>query len=194
MNNEWDEYAEGWDTDPTVIEYAQNAFKALTAQINLNNLSVFDFGCGTGALTEIISSRVKLIVALDASPKMIDILKAKNLKNVLTIPDYLSRELIDNNPALNQQFDLIIASSACSFLPDYASTLTLLKGMLKSSGVFVQWDWLASSENTEVGFTENLVKKTLLQSGFSDIKITSPFVMQSSEGNMPVMMVVANNA
>jgi len=194
MSNEWDEYAEDWDTDPTVIEYAKNAFKSLLAEIDLHNLSVFDFGCGTGALTEIISPKVKSVVALDASPKMIDLLAAKNMKNVLPISEFLSKELIDNNQLLKQKFDLIIASSVCSFLPNYPLTLSLLKSMLKPNGVFIQWDWAADTENSEMGLTEKAIENAFLQSQFSDIKIKFPFVMQSSKGNMPVIMAIGKNA
>ena len=194
MSNDWDEYAKGWDTDPAVIEYAGNAYKALSAEINLNNLSVLDFGSGTGELTEIVSLKVKNIVALDPSPKMIDLLNAKNLKNVLSITDFLSKQLIDNNQLLNQKFDLILASSVCSFLSNYFSTLNLLKSMLKPDGVFIQWDWLANSENSEMGLTESTIKRALSQSEFSDIKISFPFVMQSLKGSMPVIMAVCKNA
>ncbi len=72
MSDEWDEYAEGWDIEPTVIDYAKNVFKEISTEINLNNLSVFDFGCGTGVLTQMMSPVAKNIVALDTSSKMID--------------------------------------------------------------------------------------------------------------------------
>jgi len=193
LSSEWDEYAEDWDTDPTVIEYAKNAFKSLATEVDLHNLSVLDFGSGTGALTEIISPLVNSVVALDSSPKMITQLNAKKLKNVSTITDILSKELIDNNQELMQKFDLIIASSVCSFLPDYPSTLVLLKSLLKPNGVFIQWDWAAESENSGMGLTEKAIEHALLQSEFSDIKIKSPFVMKSSKGEMPVIMAIAKN-
>ncbi|MCH8334286.1 MAG: class I SAM-dependent methyltransferase [Proteobacteria bacterium] len=42
--------------------------------------------------------------------------------------------------ALTEKFDLVVASSVCSFLPDYNSTLRDLSSALKPGGLFVQWE------------------------------------------------------
>lgn len=194
MSNEWDEYAEDWNTDPTVNEYAKHAFSSLSTEVDLQNLSVFDFGCGTGALTELISPMVKSVVALDTSAKMIDFLDAKHLSNVLSISEVLSQELIERNQLLKQKFDLIVASSVCSFLPDYPSTLKLLKSMLKPNGIFIQWDWAAASENSETGLSKNTIEDAFLQSELTDVEIKFPFEMQSSQGSLPVIMAIGRNS
>ena len=133
-------------------------------------------------------------MALDSSPEMIKFLNKKNLHNVSTISDYLSDDLIHNSQRLIKKFDLIIASSVCGFLPDYEATLRQLKYMLKTKGMFIQWDWLSTDETSEVGLTENRVKQALKQSGFSSIQIKQPFVMNSSKGSMPVIMAIAKNS
>jgi 2-polyprenyl-3-methyl-5-hydroxy-6-metoxy-1,4-benzoquinol methylase len=87
LSNEWDAYAEGWDVDASVEEYANKAFEELSNVINVGGLSVFDFGCGTGSLTQLLSPGVKDIVALDGSSEMIKLLDKKSLNNVSTISD-----------------------------------------------------------------------------------------------------------
>jgi len=192
LTNEWDEYAEQWELNPAVNEYANNAFNALEAEIFLNEaLTVLDFGCGTGALTELINSKVKQVVAIDPSTKMIEQLKNKKLINVVTIADYLSNKSIEGHQSLNTKFDLIIASSVCAFLPDYQSTLNLLKNLLKDEGVFVQWDWLSEDESASMGLTKNTVNKALTMIGFNHIIIKVPFSIASEKQNMPVMMAIA---
>jgi len=192
LTNEWDEYAEQWELNPAVNEYANNAFNALEAEIFLNEaLTVLDFGCGTGALTELINSKVKQVVAIDPSTKMIEQLKNKKLINVVTIADYLSNKSIEEHQSLNTKFDLIIASSVCAFLPDYQSTLNLLKNLLKDEGVFVQWDWLSEDESASMGLTKNTVNKALTMTGFNHINIKVPFSIASEKQNMPVMMAIA---
>ncbi|WP_339669983.1 class I SAM-dependent methyltransferase [Dasania marina] len=195
MNNEWDEYAKGWDADDSVQEYANKAFKELTNIIELNdNLSIFDFGCGTGSLTEILSPRVKDIVALDGSSEMIKHLTNKNLNNVSTIPEFLTQELIDSHPHLAKKFDLIIASSVCGFLPDYEITLGLLKSLLKTGGVFVQWDWLSDDDNSGMGLSETKVLRALKENDFVDVKVKKPFAMKSSKGTLDVLMAVGKQS
>ena len=144
LNNEWDEYAESWDIDPAVDEYANKAFDELVKTVNLEGLTVLDFGCGTGTLTQLISPKVKSIIAIDPSAEMIKFLNKKSLTNVKTISNYLCEDVIKKHPELSSKFDLIIASSVCGFLPSYEETLTLLKSLLKVNGIFIQWDWLAN--------------------------------------------------
>ena len=194
MKNEWDDYAEGWDIDLTVKVYAKNAFSELTANIDINDLAVLDFGCGTGSLTKLMSPYAKSVLAIDSSSEMIKHLNSKRLSNVCSIADYLSEGLIKSTPELSHQFDLIVASSVCSFLDDYDETLKLLSSLLKDGGRFVQWDWYAESESSEMGLTEQRVVNALLETGFDVIKITKPFVMTSSKGNMPVLMAIAKKA
>lgn len=194
MSNEWDEYAENWDVEPTVEEYAKNAFSELTENININDLTVLDFGCGTGALTQLMSPAVKNIVAIDPSSEMIKHLDKKALKNVSSISDYLSKELVENLPEFENKFDLIVASSVCGFIPDYEATLSLLKSLLKEGGVFVQWDWLSNDDSSGMGLSEKRVTQAFVANGFVNTQINSPFIMSSSKGNMPVLMAIGKNA
>ncbi|NWL17391.1 class I SAM-dependent methyltransferase [Pseudoalteromonas sp. Scap03] len=193
MSNEWDEYAENWDVDPSVEQYAKNAFSELLDSININGLTVLDFGCGTGALTQLMSPSAESIVGIDPSSEMIKLLDKKALNNVTSICDYLSSELVQNFPELENKFDLIVASSVCGFLPDYEMTLSLLKSLLKKDGLFVQWDWLSEDDSSGMGLSEKRVKQAFLASGFVSIKVNSPFIMNSSKGNMPVLMAIGKN-
>lgn len=194
MSNEWDEYAENWDVDPTVEEYAKNAFSELLENININGLNVLDFGCGTGALTQLMSPTVNSIIAIDPSSEMIKHLDKKALKNVSSISDYLSKELVQNSPELENKFDLIVASSVCGFLPDYEETLSLLKSLIKQGGVFVQWDWLSNDDSSDMGLSEKRVKQAFVANGFINTRVNSPFIMSSSKGDMPVLMAIGKNA
>lgn len=193
LSNEWDEYAENWDVDPSVEQYAKNAFSELLDSININGLTVLDFGCGTGALTQLMSPSAESIVGIDPSSEMIKLLDKKALNNVTSICDYLSSELVQNFPELENKFDLIVASSVCGFLPDYEMTLSLLKSLLKKDGLFVQWDWLSEDDSSGMGLSEKRVKQAFLASGFVSIKVNSPFIMNSSKGNMPVLMAIGKN-
>jgi len=194
LDNEWDEYAQSWDVDPSVAEYAKNAFNELTKNVNIDDLTVLDFGCGTGSLTQLLSPRVNNIVAIDPSSEMINFLQKKGLTNVLPIADYLSDELRQAHPELENKFDLIVASSVCSFLPDYEATLSLLTSLLKPDATFVQWDWLSEQGASTMGLSKQRVNQALLENGFIKPTISTPFTMNSSKGNKPVLMAIAKKA
>ncbi|WP_066965798.1 class I SAM-dependent methyltransferase [Microbulbifer sp. Q7] len=192
----WDDYAESWDSNNAVIDYANHAFESLApvlAAIGDGTARVLDFGCGTGLLTEKLSPRVGRIVALDPSEKMISVLEGKQLGNIETIQSMLSPDLISIDSRLHNRFDLIVASSALAFVPDYPHTVHLLASLLKDNGYLVQWDWLLEDGGTGPGFTEAQLHTAFEQAQLTDIQVTRPFSMQMEGTRLPVVMAVGRN-
>jgi ubiquinone/menaquinone biosynthesis C-methylase UbiE len=155
---------------------------------------VLDFGCGTGLLTDKLSYHVSSVVAIDPSQKMISVLNRKRLKNVRTIASELTQELINDSELLIPEFDLIVASSALAFVPDYQGTLSLMKQLLKKGGYFVQWDWLKKENEVGIGFSEEEIKLTLNHAGFSECSTSIPFSLESEGGAKQVVMGVGKSA
>ncbi len=191
MSESWDDYAADWDMNEGVILYSEKAFQSLSEQIPLEGKDILDFGCGTGRLTEKLAPIANQIVALDASPKMIEVLDQKQLSNVTTIATILSEGSLQSQPSLHGKFDVIVASSVCAFLPDYEAVLKLLKSLMPPNGIFVQWDWLLKEESSEVGFTLEQVEVALRNTGFSIESLGQVFELESPQGAMPVLMAVA---
>ena len=189
MTFDWDEHAAGWDDNPDVRTYAEYAYKHLTDAIDLTGLRVLDFGCGTGLLSAHMAREAAHVVALDPSPKMIDVVKAKSLPDVTPVGGTMTSGYIDPEP----MFDLVTAASVCAFVPDYAETLQQIRARLRSGGHFVQWDWLA--EVPAFGFSEIEIRAAVMAAGFADVAITQPFsISRGDDGPMPVLMAVAANA
>ena len=194
MSDSWDDCADDWDTNIDVISYSEKAYKSLVQVVNIEGKSILDFGCGTGLLTERLSPLANSIVSIDTSPKMIKVLQSKNLPNVSSLSEPLTLELINNNPAFIKKFNIIVASSVFSFLPNYESTLKLLKSLLVTDGLLIQWDWLLSDNDSDFGLSEIAIKKALNNTGFKQVVLTKPFSLTFEKGNMPVVMGVAKNA
>ena len=195
MSKTWDDHADGWDSNEGVIFYANKAFESLIKVIDLDNMYILDFGSGTGLLTEKMSPLASHVVALDPSEKMISVLNSKKLPNVSTLAKPLTESLTKEHQLFTRKFNLIVASSVCAFLPSFEETLALLKTLLIPGGVFVQWDWLAQSDDAEFGLSENRVKEAYKETGLVLQSIGQPFVITVSEGEnpMPVLMGVAKN-
>lgn len=194
MSESWDEYAEGWDSNSDVVLYSRKAYDTLCEILNLEGIDILDFGCGTGLLTELLSPTANRILGLDSSEKMISVLENKHLGNVDTLTAELTEDTIKSNVALQSKFDLIVASSVCAFLPNYESTLRLLKTLLRPNGIFVQWDWLKTDGDSDFGFTEETVESAFVQAGLESLSITKAFSLESKEGAMQVLMCVAKQA
>ena len=69
----------------------------------------------------------------------------------------LSESLITKCILFSVKFDLIVASSVCSFLPGYEKTLALLKSLLVPGGSFIQWDWQATEGNSDFGLNRERI-------------------------------------
>lgn len=187
----WDECANTWDSDTAAITYAENAFSSLTKTVDLTNKHVLDFGCGTGLLTQKISPLVKDIVALDGSEGMIEQLDKKALDNVEPVVDMLTRGLVAMHPAFRNQFDLVVASSVCGLIPNYADVSDIIYSLLEKGGQFVQWDWLASDESEPQAMTAARAERVLTGVGFSDVQTSTSFEIATEQGNLKVLMVIA---
>jgi predicted TPR repeat methyltransferase len=194
LSSDWDEHAGNWDTDADVVLYSEKAFQSLCRLVSLDGLWVMDFGCGTGLLTEKISSLAEMIVGLDTSRKMLSVLSGKGLPNVVVFEEELSRKLIEDHAILQSGFDLIVASSVCSFLSDFEGTLSLLKSLLVPRGLFVQWDWWTGNAESEHGFTKEQVEDVYRRVGLESVSVTPSFSLKIAESDMGVLMGVARIA
>ncbi|MEF1185178.1 SAM-dependent methyltransferase, partial [Vibrio sinaloensis] len=117
-------------------------------------------------------------------------LDRKELENVEPVVDILSRGLVAMHPAFRDQFDLVVASSVCSFLPNYADVADIIYSLLDQGNHFVHWDWL--SERDEVGgMTYEHVEQVLTSVGFEEVTVTTPFEIETPQGTLKVLMAVA---
>ena len=189
-SNEWDDYASDWDSNDDVRIYAQNAFDSWTSKVaplisNLPGSQVLDFGCGTGILSERLATVCKQVVAVDTSAAMIEVLRKKilnaDIDNISTLSCAINAAMINESADLHSKFDMIVASSVCSFLPDYEKTLGNLSSLLKPGGYFVQWDWL-------VDMPVSRIQSAFDASGLISHNIEEEFALETNNESMRVVM------
>jgi SAM-dependent methyltransferase len=155
MAGEWDDLAGG---------YAGGFYEKLWELTSLDpssskQLTVVDFGCGTGILTAKLRKMCSKVVAIDASPRMIEAVEEKirggEWDNVQAFTAILG-DLLKADESIRQQVeelygtvDLIVASSVMSFIPeeDMEATMKVIGQLLKpNSGIFCHSDWPQSEE------------------------------------------------
>lgn len=194
MTDNWDDYAEGWDTNEDVREYSGKAFSELLKVTDLEGLRILDFGCGTGLLIEKMAPFADSIIALDASEKMCAVLKKKSLINVDVVTEYLTDDLVQKEPLLQQPFDLIVASSVLAFIDDVEGTLRLLKTLLHNKGVLVHWDWKKTEKEPDFGFDAEYLENVYEKAGLHVVSVSESFSLESEHGQMDVLMGIAEKA
>lgn len=174
--NEWDQFADTWDSDRSVRAYAESAFSSLQPILSDHDLAldgafVCDFGCGTGLLTERLVVNGAAVDAVDTSEAMLDVVRAK--------AEHQSWRDVHVSTQLRQPpraYDLIVCSSVCAFLVDYPATAAQLAASLRPGGLFVQWDW----ERTEFdedshGLTRSEIRNALTAAGLTAIRVDTGF-------------------
>ena len=198
MSENWDEHANNWDRDERVRFYADQAFVSLTRHVNVDDNEwkskrILDFGCGTGLLTEKLAPLVREVIAVDTSPNMIDVLRRKEIGNVTAICADIDDHAVHSSAPWFSEFDLIVASSVCSFLPNYELTIGVLSQSLSTTGYFVQWDWLSSSDD-ESGLTKDRVSNAFSRANLKCIHVDRAFAVAFDDEEMPVLIGVASVA
>jgi len=188
----WAEEAATWNEDPAVVAYADAAWASLLASVPVgSDTRVFDFGCGTGLLSERLAPRVREVVAVDASPAMVEVLAAKALPNVrfgvaTWTPDTNSNDELAAGP-----FDLIVCSSVCAFLDDYPGAVAMLADRLAPNGYFVQWDWELDPTAAEpFGLTSDGITKALVGAGLEVVSVGIGFDVPVENQHMRPLMGV----
>ncbi|WP_428774449.1 class I SAM-dependent DNA methyltransferase [Vibrio sp.] len=191
MANEWDEYADSWEKNQSTSIFADKAFENLTKTVDIKGKHILDFGCGTGLLSQKMSPLAKDIVALDGSEAMIEQLDKKELDNVEPVVDLLTRGLVAQHPAFRKQFDLVVASSVCGFLPNFSDVGDIIYSILDHGGYFVHWDWCVEDDAVPYGLTKSRVEQVLTSIGFREVTVVEPFELETKQGVQKVLMGIA---
>jgi SAM-dependent methyltransferase len=117
---------------------AHNAFYERPATLSLlpdvAGLDVLDAGCGPGAYSEWLVRRGARVVALDASPRMIEFARARAGSSV----EYHVADLEGDLSFLpDAKFDLVLAPLVMDYIADWPPLLGKFHRTLKPSGLFV---------------------------------------------------------
>ena len=97
---------------------------------------VLEFGCGTGSTALHHASKVKHILAIDYSRKMIDIAQSKS-KEMDTTNVTFEVSAIENIRMENGSFDVILGMSILHLLRDPEEAIARVNKLLKPGGVFI---------------------------------------------------------
>jgi ubiquinone/menaquinone biosynthesis C-methylase UbiE len=159
-------------------------------------MSIMDFGSGTGLLLSEIAPYVGEITAVDISTSMIEILKSKKVEIQCPL-QIVQMDLTKDT--LDKKFDAIISSMTIHHIKD---TLTLFKkfhSLLKEKGTIAiadldTEDGSFHTEDTGVfhcGFDRDAFVQMVKDAGFKEIKIQDASIISKPTANYSVFLVTA---
>lgn len=204
MGNRFDEAAKTWDDNPSRKAMAAAVFNAIAERVQLTqDMTVMDFGCGTGNLALAMAPVVGQVQGLDSSREMIGVLREKiehfGVRNVLA--EY-SESPIANQPAF-APFDLIVASMVTHHVQDLDAlfnafanwsrpgTILAIADLAPEDGSFHQSDGTIF----HMGFDETTMTNLLTDHGFAptshDIIHTISREVDSQTKDFPIFLNVS---
>lgn len=132
----WDKFAYRYSLSPIPNQQIYEKKLSLTQQYLKPEMTVLEFGCGTGSTAILHAPYVKHIKATDFSQNMIAIAKqkatAKNIQNI----DFECLQITDLDEQ-KEQFDVILGLNILHLLEDKEKTLHKVFNLLKPGGFFV---------------------------------------------------------
>jgi len=189
--SEWDDHAADWDDDPAARAYAGAAYASLLEaaaahDVALADLSICDFGCGTGLLTERLVPHGVRIDAVDTSPAMLAGLDAK-----VAARGWSGVATHASLPSGGEGYHLIVCSSVLAFVDDHPAVVRDLVGRLLPGGLFAHWDWELDPDEAEpFGLTEPAIRDALRQAGLVDVRVGTGFELPFDDQVMQPLMGV----
>ncbi len=132
----WDRQAEGYAKRPIRDEASYQKKLEITRTYFRPDMSVMEFGCGTGSTAILHAPHVKHIDAYDVSEKMIEIAKAKAAAANISNITFRAAAIGDINPPAGS-YDAVLGLNILHLLKDPAATIRRVKDMLRPGGYFI---------------------------------------------------------
>ncbi|MGH9384334.1 MAG: ArsR/SmtB family transcription factor [Vicinamibacterales bacterium] len=137
-----------------------------------SNLVVGDLGCGTGHVSGLVAPFVARVIAVDASPDMVQAAR-RRLKGVANVE--IRRGDLEALPIDDGQLDIAIVALVLHHAPDPARTLAEVRRVLKPGGRVLVVDMLPHDRSEYqqqmghvwLGFSEKAMKRYFEGAGFN---------------------------
>lgn len=136
----FNEAAATWDENPHRWQLTEAIARSVGATLPLQpGWRVLEYGCGTAALSFLLASQVREVVAADAAPGMVEQIRRKLEISPAT---QVTPRLLDltQEAAPTERFDLILMAMALHHIPKVPELLSRLGSMLGDRG------WLAIAD------------------------------------------------
>ncbi|MDH5632965.1 MAG: class I SAM-dependent methyltransferase [Gammaproteobacteria bacterium] len=198
MTDLFEEKAKDWDVNDRVLALSRGVGAALLANVEFKpDMSVMDFGAGTGLLASHVAPRVAQITAVDISESMLEKLTAKTELQGKVKP--LCRDILSD--PVGERYDVIISAMAMHHIEDTDRLLRTFAFHLKPGGRVALAD-LDKEDGTfhpadvqgvfHHGFERNPLQQKLEAAGFCDVDFVTAHTVRGEEKDYPVFLATAS--
>lgn len=194
----FDELALEWDKKKERVENARKIGEAVVSSVPLSkDMTVMDFGAGTGLLTLYIQPHVGEIYAIDNSEGMLSVLKEKiesaGIDNIIPVLKDLEKDEFEEN-----FYDLIISSMTLHHIKNVETFLKKIYRALRKGGYLAvadleKEDGTFHDDNTGVyhyGFDKDYIERVFKETGFKDVNVKTVNKIKKNDREYGVFLVV----
>jgi ubiquinone/menaquinone biosynthesis C-methylase UbiE len=185
--SEFDAKALDWDSDPRRVDRARKVAEAIVRLVPVTpEMTVFEYGCGTGLLSFALQPHVAHLTLADSSREMLGVLERKiaacGARNMTPIELDLSKDPI---PA--GRYDLVCTLMTLHHVPDTDGLLRAFRTLLKAPGFLCVADLDAEDgsfhgpdADVHKGFDRAELAVQMERAGLSHERFTTVFEMESA--------------
>ena len=187
----FDDAAADWEEKPQRVAVSRKVAQAIAQAIPLaKSMQVLEYGCGTGLVSRSLSPHVATILAVDTSPRMLEVLTQKareeQIGNITTLAHDLTQKPLPDN-----KFDLVMSNMTLHHIPDVESLLNQFFASLKPGGYLAVADLVTEDgsfhdDNNGVahyGINPEAVRTMLEKKGGLDITVQEIHTIEKQQKN-----------
>jgi len=203
----FDEEAKDWDT-PESQERARNIAEAIRSNVPLSNeMTAFEYGCGTGQLSFELHNNIGPITLADSSTGMLEVLRDKIRSRSVNDMEPVNLDLT-KDPLPDKHFDLVYTMMTLHHIPDTQLILNQFYELLNPRGYLCVADLDKEDgsfhgqdvEDVHKGFDRKELANLAKQRGFTNLKFTTAYKMEQEVNEhgetklFPIFLMVAQKS
>ena len=199
MTDLFEEKAQDWDVNEMVLQLSSAIGKAILEHSPVDEqMTVMDFGAGTGLISAQLAPRVKRIIAVDTSTAMLDKLAEKaHLQDKI---ETVCQDILQS--PLDRKVDLIVSAMAMHHVEDTDRLIETFAHHLKPGGRLALAD-LDSEDGSfhppeaqgvyHQGFDRKALQALLEKHGFTHIRFHTAHTVDKEGKAYTVFLVTAES-
>lgn len=195
----FDELAKTWDDDPTKVERARVVAERIVERLAPTSAtSVFEYGAGTGLVSQHLQAHVGPITLADTSPGMRDAMAAKIATGILPADARVSATDLATDPAPAERYDLVVTVQVLHHVQDLAAVLGAFAQITTPGGhvCIVDLDeedgsFHGSGFGGHHGFKRPELAAQIQAAGFSDVTFEHAYDLHKDGHDYPLFLAIA---
>ena len=196
----FDDQAAEWDKDPKKIERARRTAQLIVDTVQpLGNERVFEFGAGTGLVSQYLAPHVGALTLADNSHGMREVIAGKIEAGVLEGAELSDSDLVEGQLP-NEKYDLVVASLVLHHVANVPALLTSFASLLAPGGVacIIELDDAGGKFHAHIdhydghdGFKRDEFEQSLHDAGFAKVQFHDAGKIEREDGEYSLFLANA---